>query len=85
MSKIAIAQKVTWLNLISLRKVDFCADYLGGVHSVGLPYKTRPHLKDANAPLGSGSVQTVDPSLRHRAHLCVLDNTPELQPYIVCF
>jgi hypothetical protein len=62
--------------------VDFCANYLSGVHAVGLPWKTGSNLKDANAPLGSGRVLTAGPKLRHQAHLCVLDNTPKVQPYI---
>lgn len=43
--------------------VDFCANYLSGVHAVGLPWKTGSNLKDANAPLGSGRVLTAGPKL----------------------
>ncbi|XP_024172237.1 uncharacterized protein LOC112178311 [Rosa chinensis] len=67
---------------IAEEAVDFCADYLSGVHAVGLPPKAFLDLKDYNAPLGSGHVVTACPKLRHQAHLSVLDNTAEVRPYI---
>ncbi|XP_060969844.1 uncharacterized protein LOC133037053 [Cannabis sativa] len=67
---------------ISEEAVEFCTEYIAGVDAIGLS-KPRNHSNGVDRGLrGKGSMVTVSRSELDQAHLLVLENNPEVQPYI---
>ena len=61
--------------------LEYCAEYLKGVKSVGVPLN-RNNLSSNDKGVGAIVVEQVDPKQLNQAHLYVLENTNEGQQYI---
>ncbi|KAH9724534.1 hypothetical protein KPL70_007519 [Citrus sinensis] len=62
--------------------LEFCAEYLSNHHFIGLPLDCIVDYT-IEKPLGGGDVKMVDAALLEQEHLCILENTLELQSYIL--
>ncbi|XP_028064788.1 uncharacterized protein LOC114267901 [Camellia sinensis] len=65
--------------------VEFCAEYLSGVDTIGIPFSRNITVDDdieIGRPLSSCSVVTVHRNECEQAHHYVLENTSDIQPYI---
>ncbi|XP_008238744.1 PREDICTED: uncharacterized protein LOC103337368 [Prunus mume] len=58
---------------------EFCSDFLSNVSTIGI--MSRKNM-GRTQPLSGADVQFVDRDLLDQAHLCVLENRNEVQPYI---
>lgn len=61
--------------------IEFSTDYISSSDAIGNPYATKHKLK-VSKPLTGGRLVTVDLKMWEQAHLHVLDNTEEVQPFI---
>ncbi|KAH6800459.1 hypothetical protein C2S52_000923 [Perilla frutescens var. hirtella] len=61
-------------------KCEFCSDYLFNVHTIGIPSKNLDRYP--SKPLSQPRVQTISNDEWEQAHLCVLNNDSEIDPYI---
>ncbi|XP_062010312.1 uncharacterized protein LOC133726719 [Rosa rugosa] len=68
---------------IAEEAIEFCADFLSDVSTVGIPLKTYTLQKGIDTPLSVGRVHKPGRKLLRQAHLCVLINTPEVMPYLI--
>ena len=62
--------------------LEFCAEYLSNHDCIRLPPNCVVDYA-IEKPLGGGDVKMVDVALLEQAHLCILENTLELQSYIL--
>jgi len=64
--------------------IEFCSEYLSGVDAVGLPSRKNAtyDYSDMGYPLLRGKLETVPFHQWQQAHLYVLANTNDVQPYI---
>ncbi|XP_024042746.1 uncharacterized protein LOC112099565 [Citrus clementina] len=69
---------------IAEEAVEFCSEYLSGVDAVGLPSRKNAtyDYSDMGYPLLGGKLETVPFHQWQQAHLYVLANTNDVQPYI---
>ncbi|CAA0815189.1 Unknown protein [Striga hermonthica] len=61
--------------------VEFCTEYLSRAKSVGLPKSRHVGRSPGKGTLG-GRMKSVDREELLQAHLYILTNTPEVQPYL---
>ncbi|XP_058195233.1 uncharacterized protein LOC131311699 [Rhododendron vialii] len=68
---------------IAEEAVEFCAEFLSKVDAIGVPISKNMTADDSiGRPLPGGKVTAIDRELWEQAHLYVLENTTEVQPYI---
>lgn len=68
---------------IAEEAVEFCAEFLSKVEATGVPVSKNMTADDSiGRPLPGGKVTAIDRELWEQAHLYVLENTTEVQPYI---
>ncbi|CAA0810561.1 Unknown protein, partial [Striga hermonthica] len=66
---------------IAEEAVEFCTEYLSRAKSVGLPKSRHVGRSPGKGTLG-GRMKSVDHEELLQAHLYILTNTPEVQPYL---
>ena len=68
-------------NYIAEESLQFCAEYISNCQTIGI---SRNYLHDfmIEKPLGGSNTKLIDASTLAQAHLCVLLNTIEIEPYI---
>lgn len=57
--------------------IEFCSEFLAEQHAIGVP-----STKNEEKPIGKGNICEVDRLSLDQAHLYVLHNTNDVQPYI---
>lgn len=62
---------------IAEEAIEFCSEFLSELDSIGIPAR-----KDDDKPIGGSDVVEVDRMSLEQAHLHVLHNTNDVQPYI---
>ena len=62
--------------------LEFCIEYLSNHEFIGLPPDCIVDYT-IEKPLGGGNVKMVDVALLEQAYICILENTLELQSYIL--
>ncbi|KAE8661113.1 hypothetical protein F3Y22_tig00116939pilonHSYRG00277 [Hibiscus syriacus] len=62
--------------------LEFCSDYLKNMKSIGNPHERADERIRTGKPLSRGTVEVVDAKLLDEAHLYVLRNTADVEPYI---
>ncbi|KAE8701949.1 hypothetical protein F3Y22_tig00110503pilonHSYRG00256 [Hibiscus syriacus] len=62
--------------------LEFCSDYLKNMKSIGNPHERVDERIRTGKPLSRGTVEVVDAKLLDEAHLYVLRNTADVEPYI---
>ncbi|KAE8720902.1 hypothetical protein F3Y22_tig00017996pilonHSYRG00070 [Hibiscus syriacus] len=62
--------------------LEFCSDYLKNMKSIGNPHERVDERIRIGKPLSRGTVEVVDDKLLDEAHLYVLRNTADVEPYI---
>ena len=68
-------------SYIAEEAIEFCIEYLSEVDAIGIPPKK--YRSDVGLPLPGGCVVRIDRKLWVQAHRYVLENTNEVQPYIM--
>ena len=68
-------------SYIAEEALEFCAEYVSNMRTIGLPLG-HVETSSIDKPLTGGKFEQVDNSLIHQAHLYVLQNTEEVQPFI---
>ncbi|KAK9214285.1 hypothetical protein WN944_006278 [Citrus x changshan-huyou] len=68
-------------SYIAEEALEFCAEYVSNMRTIGLP-PGHVETSSIDKPLPGGKFEHVDHSLIHQAHLYVLQNTEEVQPFI---
>ncbi|XP_024046507.1 uncharacterized protein LOC112100875 [Citrus clementina] len=68
-------------SYIAEEALEFCAKYVSNMRTIGLP-PGHVETSSIDKPLPGGKFEHVDHSLIHQAHLYVLQNTEEVQPFI---
>ena len=66
---------------IAEKGLEYCAEYLKGVKSVGGPLNMNSSSSNDQG-IGVVGIKHVDPKQLNQAHLYVLENTNEVQQYI---
>src|ERR1044072_7518203 len=61
--------------------IEYCTDYLSDVEYIGLP-KSRHTGRTTGEGIGKEKLITISHTERDKAHLYVLLNTPEVEPYV---
>ncbi|XP_039034840.1 uncharacterized protein LOC120171121 [Hibiscus syriacus] len=62
--------------------LEFCSDYLKNMKSIVNPHERTDERIRTGKPLSRGTVKVVDAKLLDEAHLYVLRNTADVEPYI---
>ena len=65
---------------IAEEAVEFCADYLSNVHTIGIPASN--YKIDMTRPIGGSQVQAITQEKWEQAHLHVLTNDDKIDAYI---
>ena len=65
---------------IAEEAMEFCADYLSNVHTIGIPSSN--YKIDMTRPIGGSQVQAITQEEGEQAHLHVLTNDDEIDAYI---
>ncbi|XP_073152786.1 uncharacterized protein [Henckelia pumila] len=65
---------------IAEEAVEFCSDYLSNVHTIGIPSRHRE--VELTRPLSGSAMHSTSLDELHQAHLHVLANDIEIDPYI---
>ncbi|XP_052297107.1 uncharacterized protein LOC127902292 [Citrus sinensis] len=68
-------------SYIAEEALEFCAEYVSDMRTIGFP-PGHVETSSIDKPLPGGKFEHVDHSLIHQAHLYVLQNTEEVQPFI---
>ena len=66
---------------IAEEALEFCAEYLSKMDTVGITYGHMENLS-IEKPIGAEKCVQVEPKLLSEAHLYVLENSQEVEPYI---
>ena len=66
---------------IAEEAIEFCTEYFSDMDAVGDPFGQKENIQ-VDGPILGGRVTSIDHNQWVQAHLYVLENTAEVQPYI---